>query len=55
VNQGFFDADVSQQARLIEFALIRSDTDIPGSRASSYQRVVDQFGGLDVSTTEGPP
>ncbi|PZR99665.1 MAG: hypothetical protein DLM67_03235 [Candidatus Nephthysia bennettiae] len=55
VNEGFFDAGVSQQARLIEFALIRSDPDIPSSRAASYQRVVDQFGGLDVSTTEGPP
>jgi len=55
VNQAFFDADVSQQARLIEFALIRSDPDVPGFRANSYQRVVDQFGGLDVSATEGSP
>jgi hypothetical protein len=55
VNQAFFDADVSQQARLIEFALIRSDPDIPGFRANSYQRLVDQFGGLDVSATEGSP
>ena len=54
MNLGFFAAEVSQQARLIEFALIRSDPDIPGSRANSYQRVVDGFGGLDVSTTEGP-
>lgn len=55
VNRAFFDADVSQQARLIEFALILNDPDIPGFRAASYQRVVDLFGGLDVSITEGHP
>lgn len=55
VNQAFFAADVSQQARLIEFALILNDPDIPSSRANNYLLVIDQFGGLDVSPTEGPP
>ena len=54
VNQAFFEADVSQQTRLIEFALILSDTKIPKSRAGSYLLVIDQFAGLDVSATEGP-